>query len=192
MSSLEPTAITLTWTLLILSQLPELRRRLREEQKLLEGVINETLRLLTPNALMTRLTTRATRLNSFPIPQNCEVVISPFLAHREAEHFPHPDEFLPERWHGPKPSPFVYFPFGAGAHYCAGRSLAMHMIKTSLAFLLQHYELVLSFDQEVDWKIDIVLLPQNDPLVFLHRPDATPVSGGKLIGPVRKLIHLKS
>jgi len=192
MSSLEPTAVTLTWTFLILSQLPELRRNLREDQSQLDGVINETLRLLTPNALMTRLTTRPTTLSSFAIPRNCEIVLSAFLAHREPERFPRPDEFLPERWQGPKPSPFVYFPFGGGAHYCAGRALATYMIKTSLEFLLRRYDLVLSFDQEIDWRIDIVLLPKNHPVMTLHRPDASPVSGGKLIGPVRELIDLKS
>ena len=194
MSSLEPTAVTLAWTLLILSQLPELRRSLREdlELKLLDGVINETLRLLTPNALMTRLTARATTLNSFPIPEACEILISPFLAHREPERFPRPNEFLPERWQGPKPSPFVYFPFGGGAHYCAGRSLAMYMIKTSLAFLLRRYDLVLSCDQEVDWKIEIVLLPSNDPVMSIRRPEAMSISSGKLIGPVLDLIDLKS
>jgi len=192
MSSLEPTAVTLTWTFLILSQLPDLRRDLREDQSQLDGVINETLRLFTPNALMTRLTTRAMTLSSFPIPQNCEILLSPFLAHREPERFPHPDEFLPERWQRTKPSPFVYFPFCGGAHYCAGRSLATYMIKTSLAFLLRRYDLILSYDQAVDWKIEIVLLPENDPLMSLRKPDATLVSGGKLIGPVRELIDLKS
>ena len=192
MSSLEPTAVTLTWTFLILSQLADLRRDLREDQSQLDGVINETLRLFTPNALMTRLTTRAMTLSSFPIPQNCEILLSPFLAHREPERFPHPDEFLPERWQRTKPSPFVYFPFGGGAHYCAGRSLATYMIKTSLAFLLRRYDLILSYDQAVDWKIEIVLLPENDPLMSLRKPDATLVSGGKLIGPVRELIDLKS
>jgi cytochrome P450 len=195
MSSLEPTAVTLAWTLLILSQLPDLRRRLRNDhdQKLLDGVINETLRLLTPNALMTRLTTGSTRLNSFPIPASCEILLSPFLAHREPERFPQPDEFLPERWQGPKPSPFVYFPFGGGAHYCAGRSLATQMMKTSLAFLLQRFDLVLAFDQEVDWKIDIVLLPENDPLMAIRKPETASMSdGGELIGPAGKLIKLKS
>jgi cytochrome P450 len=194
MSSLEPTAVTLTWALLVLSQLPELRRRLREnhDEQLLDGVVNETLRLLTPNALMTRLTTCATVLNSFPIPQNCEILISPFLAHREAERFADPHKFLPERWRGRKPSPFVYFPFGSGVHYCVGRSLAMNMIKNSLAFLLQRYDLVLSSDQEVDWAIDIVLLPENDPQMSMHAPKSMATHGGKLLGPVSELIDLKS
>jgi cytochrome P450 len=194
MSSLEPTAVTLTWALLILSQLPDLRQRLREdhEQKLLDGVINETLRLLTPNALMTRLTTQSTRLNSLPIPESCEILLAPFLAHREPEWFPRPNEFMPERWQGSKLPPFIYFPFGGGAHYCAGRSLATHMMKTSLAFLLRHFDLVLSGDQEVDWKIDIVMLPANDPLMSIRKPETASMIDGKLIGPARELIVLKS
>ena len=66
-SSTEPVAVSLTWILLILSQLPTLRRALREELAgaaidsasprpsdlpLLDSVINETLRILPPNAFM--------------------------------------------------------------------------------------------------------------------------------------------
>jgi hypothetical protein len=51
---------------------------------------------------------------------------------------------------------------------------------------------VLSFDQKVDWKIDIVLLPENDPLMTIRRPESTSINGGKLIGPARELIDLKS
>jgi cytochrome P450 len=198
MSSLEPTAVTLTWTLLILSQLPELRGRLCAELKrrsskpdLLDAVINETLRLLTPNALMTRLTSRAATLGSVSIPEGCEILLAPFLAHREPEYFPCPHQFMPARWQGTKPPPFVYFPFGAGAHYCAGRTLAMQMIKAALAFLLPSFDLVLSSDQEIDWKIDIVLLPENDATMVIREPGTTS-KGGKLRGPVRELIELKS
>jgi hypothetical protein len=66
------------------------------------------------------------------------------------------------------------------------------MIKASLAFLLRRFDLVLSSDQEVDWKIDIVLLPETDPLMSIRKPEATSMSGGKWIGPARKLIYLKS
>jgi hypothetical protein len=66
------------------------------------------------------------------------------------------------------------------------------MIKASLAFLLRRFDLVLSFDQEVDWKIDIVLLPANDPLMSIRRLEAPSMNGGKLIGPARELIDLKS
>ena len=122
MSSSEPIAVALTWTFLILSQLPELRRALRRELDhmspdgdvphasrlaqlpLLDAVVSETLRLLPPNALMVRLTTRPARLHELQLPERCEVVVCPFLAHRDPERFARPDTFLPSRWSNTKPS----------------------------------------------------------------------------------------
>ncbi len=221
MSSIEPTAIALTWTLLILSQLPSLRRALREELDqvafeampsageampsageatpsasalsalpLLDSVINESLRVLTPNALMVRLTTGRGFLDDVPLPEKCEVLFCPFLAHRDATRFPRPDEFLPSRWRTTRPSPFEFFPFGGGGHYCVGRSLALHIIKVTLALLIRKYEIVLSGDQEIDWQVDIILMPENDPIMAIQTPGTTPLEGGKLLGPVSDLIQI--
>lgn len=206
MSSNEPIAVALTWTLLILSQLPDLRRELRDELAeivpearsslgalsglpLLDSVINETLRLLTPNAMMSRVTTRAGSLGGVMLPKRCEVVLCPFLAHRDAAVFSAPDEFRPARWQRARPSPFEYFPFGAGGHSCVGRSLALHVIKAALAAILPRYELMLANDQEIDWQVHIIFMPASEPIMNLQIPDATNVGGGKLLGPVRKLIR---
>lgn len=214
MSSIEPTAVALTWTLLILSQLPELRRALRDELDqsafettpsagevmpsagalsalpLLDSVINESLRVLTPNAIMVRLTTQAGFLADVPLPEKCEVLFCPFLSHRDPNRFPRPDEFLPSRWQTTRPSPFEFFPFGGGGHYCVGRSLALHIFKVTLASLLRRYELVLSSDQEIDWQVDIILMPENDPIMEIQSPGTTPLEGGKLRGPVSELIRI--
>ena len=190
MSTNEPIAVALTWTLLILSQMPELRRALRETRALLNWVINESLRLFTPNAVMSRITTRATLLNGIPLPERCELVLCPFLAHRDAEIFPRPTEFLPSRWQLTKPSPFEYFPFGAGGHTCIGRFLGLKIITATLAFLTQRYELVLALDQEIDWQIDIMFMPANDALMRLQEPGITDREAGSLRGPVTELFKL--
>jgi cytochrome P450 len=204
-SSTEPVAIALTWIVLILSQLPDLRRALRNELDqassadslkpshltrlaLLDSVINESLRLLPPNALMVRLTTEQASLQGVALPQRCEIVLCPFLAHRDAERFPRPNEFLPSRWRETKPSPFEYFPFGAGGHACVGRHLATYMIKSALAILLQRHDLVLADDQEIDWRIHIQLMPRNEPLMTIQTPGESTSSAGKLLGPVADLI----
>src|SRR4030095_13351874 len=127
MSSNEPIAVALTWILLTLSQLPGLRRALRHELDqarradavpslpelgrltLLSSVVNETLRLLPPNALMVRVTTRGAPLQGVRLPERLALVLCPFLAHREAGRFPRPNEFLPSRWIGTRPSPFEFF-----------------------------------------------------------------------------------
>ena len=209
MSSNEPIAVALTWTLLVLSQLPKLRQELRNELdqlpsgalpslsqlsglSLLDSVISESLRLLTPNAMMSRVTTRGGSLNGVSLPEGCEVVLCPLLAHRDEAVFARPKEFLPSRWRGFKPSPFEYFPFGAGGHSCVGRSPALHVIKTALAVMLRDHELLLAGDQEIDWQVHIIFMPASNPIVKVRAPAPPEVKAGRLLGPVRELIHFKS
>jgi cytochrome P450 len=168
-SSNEPVAIALTWILLILSQLPDLRRALRHELDqasftdalmtscpltLLDSVINESLRLLPPNALMVRITTRPASLQGISLPEGCELVLCPFLAHRDAERFPHPDEFLPSRWSATRPSPLNTSRLGPGGHSCVG-VISQLTCQNSTFMLMPRYELVLADDQEIDWRIHI-------------------------------------
>lgn len=205
MSNNEPIAVALTWTLLVLSQLPDLRQALRKELdqvppgtiptvidlshfSLLDRVLSESLRLLTPNAMMARVTTRAGSLNGVSLPERCEIILCPLLAHRDPEVFSRPSEFLPERWQGTKPSPFEYFPFGAGGHACVGRSLALQVLKATLALLLREHEILLADDQEIDWQVHIIFMPGSDPIMKLHAPNAVGVATGTLLGPVRDLI----
>lgn len=205
MSSNEPIAVSLTWMLLLLSQLPDLRRELREELEqaspakapptatksaLLDSVINETLRLLTPNALMARVTTEPALLEGVLLPAGCEILLCPFLAHRDANRFPQPSEFRLSRWRGTRPSPFEYFPFGAGGHSCVGRQLAIYIIRAALTSLLRRYEFVLAGDQEIDWRIDIMFMPRNEPTMTVGLPGTTNLRAGKLLGPVSELVTL--
>lgn len=210
-SSIEPIAVSLTWIILILSQLPKLRRELREELyksghaqaagdfsrilqlPLLDSIIHESLRLLPPNALMVRLTTRPARLGHVTLPDCCELLVCPFLAHRDPERFPQPDTFLPQRWHTNKPSPFEYFPFGAGGHSCIGRPLALYLIKSILARLAQPYELVLTGDQAIDWRIHIQFMPSNEPLMTIREASSSASQdGGALRGRVGHLLKFES
>lgn len=194
MSCNEPIAVSLTWTLLILSQLSDLRRELCDEvaqgnATKMQWVINEALRVLTPNALMVRVTTAPASLNGIELPERCELVLCPFLAHRDEERFPQPDEFRPQRWRGLKPSPFEYFPFGAGGHGCVGQRLAMYLLKTVLSRLLTHFDLVLDEDQEIDWRIHIMLMPVGDVMMRVADPNNPIGKRGKLLGPVAELVR---
>jgi cytochrome P450 len=208
-SATEPVAIALSWVLLVLSQLPELRIELQNELAvtlngnrcptadqvhrlvLLDGVVNETLRMLPPNALMVRITTKPAQLNEVLLPSRCEVVLSPFISHRDETAFYRPDEFLPSRWRGAAASPFLYFPFGAGGHSCIGRSIAMDMIKATLAFMLPRFDVLLAESQEVDWSIRIQFMPSPDPSVVFHPRDSASLrQSGALTGPLARLLNL--
>ncbi len=201
-SSNEPVAAGLTWTLLALSQLPGLRARLRAESadaddvdgraslvpSLVDAVIAESLRVLTPNALMARVARVPVRLDGHRLPAGCEVVLCPFLAHRDATLFPQPQRFLPSRWHGLRPSPYAYFPFGAGGHVCVGRGLALRLLRDCLVALLRRGEVMLDADVDIDWRVHVVLLPTPDPRVRLCERDGT--GGGVLRGGVRGIVEL--
>lgn len=190
-SSTEPIAVALTWTLLILSQLPELRAELRRDALVLDRVISESLRILPPNGIMVRLTTCPTTLAGIELPERCEVVLSPFVAHRDPERFPRPQQFLPSRWLQSRPSPFEYFPFGAGGHACVGRGLALRLMHATLTFLIARHDLLLDGDQEIDWRLHIMFMPANDPSMLVH-PAGTSTVGGNLGGPVGALLDFPS
>jgi cytochrome P450 len=207
-SSTEPVAVTLTWMFLILSQLPDLRRALGEppagtrsshdpgpgnhvDFTLLEQVIHETLRILPPNAFMVRTTTRPVALGEIGLPAGCEIVLCPFVSHRDPRCFAQPDRFKPARWSQSAPSPFVYFPFGAAGHSCVGRALALSVIRAVVSRVLADYDVVLAGDQDVDWRLHIIFMPSSDPVCAV-RPvtSARPADGGRLQGPVASLLQL--
>lgn len=208
-STTEPVAVALSWVFLVLTQLPQLRKELQSELKsllptnafptakdlnqlaLLDSVINETLRLLPPNALMTRITTRPVRLNGIELPGRCEVLLSPFISQRDKNAFHRPNEFLPGRWRESPPSPFLYFPFGAGGHSCIGRGIAMDMIKTALAYLLPRFNPVLAEDQAIRWSIRIMLTPNPDPkVIFCPLSSQNTPPSGTIKGPLATALNL--
>lgn len=206
-SALEPTAVTLAWILLVLSQRPDLRDILRHEfletassgttastsppvtPAFLDRVILECLRLLPPNAFMVRAATQPTSLDGHRIPAGTEVVVCPFVSHREARVFHEPDTFLPDRWQTAAPSPFEYFPFGAGGHSCIGRALSLHLLRTALTALLSRVDVLLAGDQAIDWRLHILFMPKDDPRMIASGfdPSARP-TGGRMLGPVKRLL----
>lgn len=198
----EPVAVALTWTLLAISQLPRLQTRLRAESianagldgrpgpsmPLLESVLSESLRVLTPNALMVRVAREPVVLGGYRLPAGCEVLLCPFLSHRDPRWFPEPQRFSPSRWAGLRPSAYAYFPFGAGGHGCVGRALALRMLHAALSALLREGTIVLDGDADVDWRVQVMLMPTADPMLRLH--DAPPVHRGILHGGINEIVAL--
>lgn len=140
----ETGANALTWTWYLLSQHPEVERRLHEEVDAVLGdrppeladlpqlryaemILAEALRLYPPAWAIGRKALGDFTLGDFQIPAGSICIMSPFVVQRDARWFPDPEKFDPERWtpeaREARPK-FSYFPFGGGARVCIGERFA--------------------------------------------------------------------
>lgn len=105
---------------------------------LAEAVVKEVLRLYPPVWLMTRTAGAATTLGPWSLRPGDEVLISPYLIHRDPRWWQRPDEFEPSRWSAGRPAPGVaYLPFGAGPRVCLGSAVAMRQLTLATSRLAQ-------------------------------------------------------
>src|SRR5262249_19528709 len=97
--------------------------------------------------LVTRLVSghlrRRFRRRQGPLPAGVFVTPSPYLAHRRPAEFPEPDIFRPDRFLARRFSPYVYFPFGGGAHRCIGMSFALLELQIVLGALMRTFRFAL-------------------------------------------------
>lgn len=189
-SAIEPVAVALTWTLLLLSQRADLRSELRHDEAAINRLVLESLRVLPPNAFMVRVTSRDVELGGVLLPSASEVILCPWLTHRDSEIFDAPEVLMPDRWKQARPSPFEYFPFGAGHHGCVGRSLGMDLLRGALNSLVRRFDVVLAGDQAIDWRVDILMMPRTEIQVRFAPAGAGGSTGGRWAGPVSELVNV--
>jgi cytochrome P450 len=169
-ASYQTTASALTWTLLLLAQHPEVTRALCEPSDgprmganaaayaaLLDGVIKESMRLLPPVVFTARRLTAPATLLGCPLPAGTFVMVSIYVTHHQAETFPEPERFLPERWQGRSVSPYAYLPFAAGPRMCLGTMFSMQLFQIAIPAILRRYRLALSPGTRVDRHSNLTL-----------------------------------
>jgi cytochrome P450 len=166
----ETTANALAWTWYLLSQHPEVERRLHSElDDVLQGrapeladvprlryaemILAEALRLYPPAWAIGRMATGPFELGGVEIPAKSICILSPYLVQRDPRWFPNPDNFDPERWtpetRDSRPK-FSYFPFGGGALVCIGERFAWMEGVIVMAAIAQKWRLLLAPDQRVE------------------------------------------
>jgi cytochrome P450 len=156
----ETTASALTWTLFLLDRHPrvldalldELEGELHGDQPtveqmsrlpLLDGVINESLRLFPPGLWFLRVPTEPVRFGQYEVGEHTRILWTPVVTHRDPRIYEKPNNFVPERWAKINPSPYEYMPFGAGPRRCLGATFAIMEMKVVLPTILQRYRLAL-------------------------------------------------
>jgi cytochrome P450 len=173
----ETTAISLCWTLYLLSQNPDVEARLRRElDEVLSGhpltlddlsrleytrmVRDESMRLYPPAWLVERKAIGDDVLSGYRIPAGTTLGITSFVTHRHPKFWDDPDAFDPERF-SPERSAgrhdYAYFPFGGGPRKCIGFQLALLETHIALAMMLQRFHFELEPGREVKWEPELSL-----------------------------------
>lgn len=162
----ETTANALTWTFFLLIQHPSIYVRLMDELHavldgspptqeklgrlpLLDHVVKESLRLLPPASIGTRITAAPCELDGYVLPEGTNIFFSQFITHRLPQLYEEPNHFKPQRWEAIKPSAFEFLPFSAGPHMCIGWHFAMQEMKIVLAILLQRFHFSLAREAKI-------------------------------------------
>ena len=177
----ETTAVSLSWTWYLLSQHPEAGQKLRQElDDVLGGrtpqledlarlpytdkVVKESMRLYPPAWSLARAVTKEIELAGYPLPAGSNVVMSPWIMHRDPRFFENPSQFDPDRW-TPETTQrlprFAYFPFGGGPRLCIGASFATMEACLILAAIAQRFQLRLVPGHPVAPQPGITLRPRH-------------------------------
>ena len=158
----ETTAVTLFWSLVLLSGAPDEQQRVAEEARGVEitpdnamaamphlirtrAVISEAMRLYPPAFAIAREAIGQDRIGAIDIPRGTVLLIAPWVLHRHRRLWRDPDAFDPSRFlpDAPPIPRFAYLPFGAGPRVCVGAQFALAEATLVLAMLIREFEVTL-------------------------------------------------
>ncbi|GAB3703642.1 cytochrome P450 [Spirosoma flavus] len=181
----ETTAVSMAWTIYLLTQHPDVLLRLQTEVKSVLGdtrtpspdvfralpytlqVIQESLRLYPPAWIMSRLAHQNDHIGPYTIPAGATALVSPYILHRNPASWSEPEQFNPDRFApgGEKDQAhaYAYVPFGGGPRLCIGNQFALMEMQILLAMLVRKFGVIQVNNQVIDTKPLITLRP-NRPI----------------------------
>lgn len=205
----ETSTNALAWTLLLLSQHPDVARDLADELTgalhgeaptvddlaklpLLDGVVKESMRVLPPVPLHPRLVAKDSELGGYKLPKNTEIFLSIYHMHMDPDVFADPRAFSPRRWERIKPSTFEYNPFSAGPRMCIGAAFATMEIKIALATILQRFSVETPEGSRVSPRVAITMAPAGGLRMRVVRGPGAARRAVQVRGRIRDLVRLPS
>jgi hypothetical protein len=172
----ETTAATLGWAFERLSRHPDVLTALAAEadtddNELRQATILEVQRTKTVIDLTGRhVYAPAFELGEWAIPQGYSIVVSISRMHANAEAFPDPDRFDPQRFVGSKPPSFAWIPFGGGARRCVGAVFANMEMDVVLRTVLRHFTIETTTAPGEKWHSrGVAYTPKNGGKIVVHR-----------------------
>lgn len=184
----ETTAVTLAWACLLLAQHAGVGDEVRREVssvlagrvpvladmphlELTRRVIDETLRLYPPVAVISRETYAADEIGGYEIPAKSGVMLSPYVTHRHPALWRDPERFDPARFTPEQVAArprFAYFPFSGGPRLCIGNEFALMEAQILLAMIMQRYRVEVAPEHTVQHEIRVTLRPRQPMLMVPH------------------------
>lgn len=192
----ETSACTIEWALAELINHPDMMERARQEidsvvgkSRLVEesdipnlpyvqSIVKETMRLHPTGPLIVRQSTEDCNVDGYHIPARTSVFVNVWAIGRDPKYWESPLEFKPERFLNEegqsmldlKGQNFELLSFGAGRRSCPGASLALQIIYTTLAGMLQCFEWKVGEEGNNNGTIDMeegpgMALPRANPLI---------------------------
>ncbi|NUO60704.1 MAG: cytochrome P450 [Hamadaea sp.] len=155
------------WIALRLAEHAELSAAIAAEpdadDRYIGAFIKETLRLHPPQWLITRTTAERVRIGGYEIDRGVEVLLCPYLLHRDPRFWRDPERFDPARWlgTGQPHARHAYLPFGAGPRFCPGSQLATAQLTVVTRLLARDYRLKLPPVSEVRATTNGLLMPES-------------------------------
>lgn len=158
----ETTALTIGWAMFLMAFDQGVQDRARAEaQAALQGkiagaehigdlpymrqIIQETLRLYPPAAILSRTAQAPDRLRDRDILPKDTVMLPIYALHRHQMLWDSPDTFDPDRFApGNKIDKYAYIPFGNGPRVCIGTEFALREAQIVLATLISRFRFALS------------------------------------------------
>lgn len=156
----ETTAVAMTWTLILLSQHPEIWARLKQEVAVLEGraptvedlsklpyalcVLKEAMRLYPSVPMFDRIAKEDVEIGGVALPKGTMFFLLPYALHRRPDIYGDPNKFDPDRFLPEVEESrhrLAYLPFGAGPRICIGMHFALMEAQFALAMILQRLTL---------------------------------------------------
>jgi cytochrome P450 len=178
----ETTAIALSWGCYLITQNPQVERKLAEELRAVLGdrlptpedlprlrytemVLKETMRLYPAVWGIGRKAVKECELGGYRVPAGSNIFILQWRTQRDPRFFSDPERFDPERWRedpvrSGKVPRFAYFPFGGGPRACVGASFAMMEATLLLAMIQQKYHLEVAPEHPIEIFASVTLRPK--------------------------------
>lgn len=143
----ETTATTLTWLYLLLDGAPEAREQALaagaegspERRQAIQALVHEALRFYPSAWILPRSAAQDDILAGYDIEAGTDILVCPYLTHRDPGLWDDPGRFDPTRFTVPglRPAhPGSYFPFGIGPRACLGLQFALRESTALLERLL--------------------------------------------------------